>query len=373
MGKRTKYKLRPDGRRETTKTYSTVKKHFYGKTDEEIDAKIAAYEASLQESPDPKVRTFEQAANAWWAEKEPELSPSTVRGYRAHVENAIVDFGPVPVDEITPALIVTALKRLAAAGAAQKVIKNRKIVIKGILDGALIAGEILSNPCVSLPIIKGKPPEKRHSASDADIERIRAAAGVFPYGTMSMFMAFTGCRRGEAVALKWKDIDTKKKLAHICRAVAYSGEEAQIKYPKTDAGKRDVDLYDVVLSSLPAPGDPEAYVFFPDGLPHKGQLERGLRKFQDEHGIDATAHQLRHFYATMLHSAKVDVKDAQTLLGHSSIIMTQDVYTEIERRHQDKVRDSVNTYVNKTYKQKSSEKSSEKQEKSKSSKKSSGT
>lgn len=47
MPRKAKYKLRSDGRRETTKTYGSVKKHFYGKTDAEIDAKIAAYEAEL--------------------------------------------------------------------------------------------------------------------------------------------------------------------------------------------------------------------------------------------------------------------------------------------------------------------------------------
>ena len=41
---RVKYKERKDGKgKETTKTYDGVRKHFYGKTDEEIDAKIDAF------------------------------------------------------------------------------------------------------------------------------------------------------------------------------------------------------------------------------------------------------------------------------------------------------------------------------------------
>ena len=44
-----------------------------------------------------------------------------------------------------------------------------------------------------------------------------------------------------------------------------------------------------------------------------------------------TAHQLRHGYATILHDAGIDVKDAQYLLGHSSVSMTQDIYTHIRQ------------------------------------------
>ena len=58
MGKRTKYKTRPDGRRVTSRSYDGTnpagfcgKKYFYGASDEEIDAKIEAFERSLWEAP----------------------------------------------------------------------------------------------------------------------------------------------------------------------------------------------------------------------------------------------------------------------------------------------------------------------------------
>ena len=53
MGKRNKYKVRADGRRETTKTYTDFgpslycgKKHFYGKTDEDVDKQISDFDYS---------------------------------------------------------------------------------------------------------------------------------------------------------------------------------------------------------------------------------------------------------------------------------------------------------------------------------------
>lgn len=62
-------------------------------------------------------------------------------------------------------------------------------------------------------------------------------------------------------------------------------------------------------------------------------------------GIECTAHQLRHSFASLLHSAGVDAKDAQTLMGHSSIVVTQDIYTKIEQGHKEEVREAVNDYI----------------------------
>lgn len=358
MPRKAKYKLRSDGRRETTKTYGSVKKHFYGKTDAEIDAKIAAYEAELAAAPEKEIRKFTDVADEYMEAQEKTLSPNSICGYRTAKNRAVKEFGEYYVDEITPQMVIKYLQWFSAKDYSQKVITNTKIVLKGILDLAFIAGEIEFNPCCNIPIIKGKPKVKRHAASEEDIAKIEASKTDSLFARMSYFMEYTGCRRGEAVALQEKNVDRKNKKARICQTVAYSDTRKPIlKVPKTDAGFRDVDLYDNVLEILPEYDDPETFIFFPDGLPTKTQLAAGLKKYQEDHGIEATAHQLRHSYASMLHSAKVDVKDAQTLLGHASITMTQDVYTELEKAHKTEVRDAVNEYINK--KLESSKKSSE--------------
>jgi site-specific recombinase XerD len=70
-----------------------------------------------------------------------------------------------------------------------------------------------------------------------------------------------------------------------------------------------------------------------------------LDEYRAAAGISCTAHQLRHSFASLLHSAGVDAKDAQTLMGHSSIVVTQDIYTKIEQGHKETVRDRVNAYI----------------------------
>ena len=255
------------------------------------------------------------------------------------------------MDEITPYEIVTYLRKLAAQGLSQKVINNHKSILKGILDNSLIAGEITANPCLNLPTIKGKPKVERPPAAEEDLKKIEATKTDSLIARMMYFIAYTGCRRGEAAALQQKHIDREKKTAHICQTLAYSSPTPQIKEsPKTAAGIRDVDLYDNVLEILPQYDDPETFVFFPHGLPQERKFQVLLDEYKQAAGLSCTPHQLRHSYASMLHSAGVDAKDAQTLLGHSSIVVTQDIYTKIESQHKQDVRDAVNEYVKKKVK-----------------------
>ena len=163
---------------------------------------------------------------------------------------------------------------------------------------------------------------------------------------MYYFMEYTGCRIGEAIVLQQKDVDIKHHKAYITKDIAFDGNLPQVKNrPKTAAGNREIDLYDNVLEILPSYKDPETYIFFPDGLPHKSHLQRMQKKFREELGISSTAHQLRHTYAGIMHSAEMDVKDTQARLGHANISVTQDIYTEIERAHNEKARNKANDYI----------------------------
>ncbi len=351
MGKRTKYKVRKNGTRETSRSYEnfglagfTGKKHFYGKTDEEIDRKIAEFEKSLNEA--PPSRKFSLVIDDWWEEKEKQLSPNSVSSYRAKKEEIRSRFGEDPVDEITPAQILSWLNTVAAQGFSQRGVSDRKSVMKNILDYALAHEEITVNPCAALPIVKGAARQKRRPASEDDVSLLEQHRTDSLISRLYYFMEYTGCRIGECIVLQEKDIDRENHKAYIYKDVAFDGNVPQVKpRPKTAAGTREVDLYDNVLEILPQYSDPETFVFFPDGLPHKSALQKKQKKFRESIGISSTAHQLRHTYAGIMHSAEIDVKDTQARMGHANISVTQDIYTEIERAHNEKARNKANRYI----------------------------
>lgn len=353
MGRRNKYKIRPDGRKETSKTYKDFgpshysgKKHFYGKDDDDVDRKISEFEEELKNREAPRGRPLSDVIDDWWEEKESQLSPNSVGSYIAKKAEIAQELGDIPIDELTTQQIYQWLQKKAAQGYAQRGITDRKSVLNKIIEYAIAHDEISVNPCSVVPAVKGAKPKKRRPASDADIEKIEAHKTDSLISRLFYFMEYTGCRIGECVVLQEKDIDRENKRAFITKDLAFVGQDPIVKYSaKTEAGEREVDLYDNVLEILPQYKDGDTFVFFPDGLPRKSPYETALRKYRKAAGISATAHQLRHTYAGIMHSAEMDVKDTQARMGHSSISITQDIYTEIEKSYNVKARNKANRYI----------------------------
>lgn len=349
--KKTRYTMRSDGIIVFTKTYEGKRKYFYGKSDKEIDQKVAAYEAELLEQARHHSRLFEEIADEWWERKEKELSPNSINSYKIMKERAVDAFGDQYAEDVKPEHIYRFLDGFAKKGYSQKRINTTLSVTKSIFDQALISGEISSNPCVKLPTVKGKPKVKRKPATKDEIKIIEAHKTDSLMARMYYFMLYTGLRRGEAIALQQKNIDRKNKVIHVVQSCAYEfGYKPIIKPPKTEAGIRSVALLDNVAEILPESKDPEAFVFFPDGLPYKTTFERQLRNFRKANDLTCTPHQLRHSFATMGHAAGIDPKDMQHELGHTTLAMTMDTYTADDAEHLKDVRKKLNKYVKKQQK-----------------------
>ena len=353
MGRKARYKTRADGSKETTRTYHnfgttgfTGKKHFYGRSDDEIDEKIQEFEDALRNAPTPNDTLLKDVVSEWWEYKYDKLSPNSISSYKAKKDEILQRFGDDAVGSITAAQIIRWLNIIAAQGYAQRGISDRKAVMKNILDFALAREYIQTNPCNNLPIIKGQPKQRRTPAPDNDIELLEAHKTDSMIARLYYFLEYTGCRIGEAIVLQQKDIDREHHKATINKDIAYEDNRPEIKRkPKTDAGIREIDLYDNVLAILPQYDDDETFVFFPEGLPHKSALQKKQKKFRDSIGLTTTAHQLRHTYAGIMHSAEIDVKDTQARLGHANISVTQDIYTTIEKQHNEKSRNKANRYI----------------------------
>jgi integrase len=173
---------------------------------------------------------------------------------------------------------------------------------------------------------------------------------------------FTGLRASELRGLRWTDVDLDKRELHVRqRADRYSA----IGKPKSESGERRVPLTPIVVNTLRewklACPKSEAALVFPSsgGLVehHKNIVERGLLPTVvaagvtiDEGGRDSEPaerakysglHALRHFYASWCINRRVDgglelpAKVVQERLGHSSIMMTMDVYGHLFPRGDD--------------------------------------
>lgn len=230
---------------------------------------------------------------------------------------------------------------------AQKTFKNYFLVLNLIFEYAASNGIIEHNPAEFVQIPKGGKRTYRRAPTPEEIEVIKSSTEK-TFGLFAYFLLYTGCRRGEALALQYKDIDRKNKVIHITKSVYHEGNAPRIKQPKTERGFRDIILLDILMERLPN-GRPLEYIFGEKDSPLTASKAEDLWiAYQRETGLGVTPHIVRHGYATILHEAGIDPKDAQEMLGHANISTTLDIYTHITQKRRSEMAQKLNNYTQNT-------------------------
>jgi len=140
--------------------------------------------------------------------------------------------------------------------------------------------------------------------------------------------AYTGLRRGELVALRWRDVDFERRKIVVSRAVSGAIEATSTKSRRA----REVPLPDQAaraLDRLAQRSDftwPDDYVFVNrlgrrlDG----SALRRRVERARDAAGLRALRfHDLRHTYGSLLVAGGVDLASVKAAMGHSRITTTE--------------------------------------------------
>lgn len=335
-------------------------KYFYGKTQKEVKQKMAAWKQEQTRG-----KSFEAAADAWDVWHTDQVSYNGAEAYRAALKRTKEHFSGRMVQDIGPDEIDAYIRYLAGRGYARRTVQLHLDMLNMIYDYAIVNRWAESNPCNAVKLPSGLPKGRRDIPTDEELEKVRAGLE-YDFGLFPFMLLYTGLRRGELLALRWEDIDREKKLIRVERAVCFAGNTPQIKEPKTEAGKRSVVLLDALRDVLPEPGT--GYIFGGEKPLTKIQVRKRWINWCRAAGLatgtttrkdgkngrvyesttweaDITPHQLRHAFATILFDAGIDVKDAQEILGHSSIQVTRDIYTHIRQQRRENTAERLNAFL----------------------------
>lgn len=312
-------------------------KAFYGTSEREINRKILEYQEKQERG-----RTFKEVADDWWREAYENLAAQSVKVYKPALTRALDRFGNDSINDILPRDIAAFYKLLAKEGYAQKTISNQRIVLNQVFNTAIISGEIIYNPCASVPLPKGLKKTERKAATAEDEARILNSSSdwLFPY-----FALLSGLRKGEILALQWKDIDFENNIIYVTKSVEHIGDKPHIKAPKTGAGIRPVPLLEPLKERIISrKGNPEHFIISDTG--EKPLTNRRFitlyNKYREEVGIECTSHQLRHSYATVAIEEDVQPRDLQGVLGHATATITLEKYAHYREKSVANVAEKLN-------------------------------
>lgn len=175
------------------------------------------------------------------------------------------------------------------------------------------------------------------------------------YYSAFYFLAMTGCRRGEALGLRWSDLDWEAKTAAIRQTVvpltkpSGIGREGRI-LPRTKTDRaRVIEMDSATLAMLKSwharqaqerllmgTGYQDNDLVFsrPDGRPYHPEafsktFDRRLRQAAFAELPTIRVHDLRHTWATLALAAGVPTRVVADRLGHSSTAVTQAIYQHV--------------------------------------------
>ena len=89
---------------------------------------------------------------------------------------------------------------------------------------------------------------------------------------------------------------------------------------------------------------PDDFIFSHDGkqLLTNRRFRTLEKHFKEATGVQATAHQLRHSYATIAFEVGIPAKAVQDILGHSQVSTTLNIYTDFRQASVEQVSDALN-------------------------------
>lgn len=300
-------------------------KSFPRKTDARrwLDEQTAALVRGDYVDPKTARTTMEQWCEQWLKGYATRRA-STVRQAAVHVRVIVAEFGPMPLSAVKPSAVRNWTAKLKAEGKADSYVYALHRRLSQVMADAVHDGIIPRNPCsrrTSPGAAKQRPyvatTEQVWGLYDAMPDHLRPAV---------LLGAFAGLRVAEAAALRPEDVDFMRGI--ITPARQWPDEPL-----KSDTSRTPIPIpreLALQLSAAVAAGEVHSIVMSEIGRPTgPWMIERAIRSARTRvDGLPAgfRFHDLRHYYASALIAAGLDVKVVQARLRHASAKTTLDTY-----------------------------------------------
>lgn len=297
--------------------------------------------------------------NLWLESKKGILSPGTYQGYKVNINNHVIPYmGTKRLNEISTLMLESLYSRLSKVKLPSSQPEPKffsasstryvHATLRAALNDAVKKRILPFNPCESANLARRTKFEAKILSTE-EILTVCNACDDSTVGLEVLLMLTLGLRRGEALGLRFCDIDYSNKTAHIKQQYTTCGKDSAgkrywgLRSLKTKASDRDVGIPSFVMERIIARKksvdeqksqkqekyyDHDLICCDNEGLPRNiNTVEHGFKNFLKRLRLPSMRlHDLRHTYATQLLKSKVDLVTISQMLGHTSIKTTADIY-----------------------------------------------
>ena len=299
--------------------------------------------------------------------KAQQVRGSTAADYEARLRREVFPMlGTIRMVDLKPVHVDRWMAALRKAGKSANTVNGARQVLGAMCKHANRTGIIPTNPVLATDPVKrqkGDPTQVKEPWSLDEVYKVLREACDDPLDGFLHVMLHLGLRPGEAMGLRWEDVDLTKRTLTITGTLTDTqvfmpdgqGVVRQVRNdPKTAASRRILPIDEALAASLDRQQMRQAvqhvsagerwkdtgYVFTTSvGTPFSlSNLRKKYQKFLDRIEVRyIRLHDLRHTVARMaLDSGNVPIEQASQALGHTRIDTTKQIYAGYVPRYNEK-------------------------------------
>ncbi len=347
---------RQDGRWEAaisllTATGKRKRLRFYGRTRQEVHGRLVAAKADADRgAPVSDSQPTLSEYVDYWLEHivRPDLRPKTYQQYeyvsRLYIKPTLggVRLAQLSVPKVQ-AFINHEFQEAESQGRSRRSVHAVRAVLSAALSSAM-REELVTRNVARLVKLQPHTRARITPWTLKEATQFLHAARTHPLFPAFALVLLYGLRQGEILGLRWQDIHFESDEIQIRQQVQRVGRRLLVGPVKTTAGERDLPLIPWARELLQQQrraqhaldGAPSLVFISDDGGPLRPErFRRSFLRLCDSGAVrKVKIHHERHTTATLLKKLGVPDRDIQTILGHSRVSVTQEIYqhTDLEDR-----------------------------------------
>lgn len=300
---------RKDGRWQYRITVNKKRVCIYGKTQLDCIANIKRFEKHDIKKIKTKSVTVDIINNWYSTIKEPNIREKSKTVYNNTLNNYIIPFlKDKDINKIKLHELQEFINNIDKERVREQIYQH----VKSIFKYATASGELKTNIAEAIILPKRKNIQKRESLTIEEQKQLLTIIKDSPIEPFIMFSIIFGSRRNETMKFNLEDINIEKQTLHI-------------KGTKTESAERTIKISKDMIEYLYSHKKTEPY------FNHQEKYYTDeVKKVLEQINPNLCLHCLRHTCATNLFYLGVPDKIRQQILGHKSIVTTNNIYTNLE-------------------------------------------